>query len=163
VVAHNFDPPYGANRKQASPCRRSWTGTCGAIRPPWSPMIRNELHPSCVLWGKWWDLRRRRPDLGHDGWGTHSLDMIQRPWEPITPARECGRETGRRPQPVLMRYGRRASARTDAAARLRRLLGRALPREKGKIDFFFNKVESDPPDLVPAIRKGRLSRAAASR
>ncbi len=150
VVAHNFDPPVRREAKAGQPVPKelNWDMWCNSA--PLVPYDPNELHPSCVLWGKWWDYDGGGLTWGMTGWGTHSLDMVQAALgtDYTGPVEVWPEKPGDDHSPVLMRYADGRRLELTLPRGYGDFWGAIFHGEKGKIEFILNKVESDPPELV---------------
>ncbi|HSW46133.1 MAG TPA: Gfo/Idh/MocA family oxidoreductase [Phycisphaerae bacterium] len=150
VVAHNFEPPVRREPKagQPAPKELNWDMWCN--HTPLVPYVPGEMHPSCDLWGKWRDYDGGGLRWGMTGWGTHSLDMVQAALgtDYTGPVEVWPEKPGDDHSPVLMRYadGRRLELTLPRGHG--NFWGQIFHGEKGKIEFFLDKLESNPSELV---------------
>jgi predicted dehydrogenase len=157
VVAHNFEPPVRRELRPGQPVPKelNWDMWCNqATVVPYDP---TELHPSCVLWGKWWDYDGGGLTWGMTGWGTHSLDMIQAALgtDYTGPVEVWPEKPGDDHSPVLMRYADGCRLELTLPRGYGDFWGAIYHGKKGRIEFFLNKVESDPPELVAGHPQGQ--------
>ncbi|HOX59011.1 MAG TPA: Gfo/Idh/MocA family oxidoreductase [Candidatus Paceibacterota bacterium] len=156
VIAHNFEPPVRRESKPGQPVPKELNWDMWCNQTPLVPYDPTELHPSCPLWGKWWEYDGGGLPWGMTGWGTHSLDMIQAALgtDYTGPVEVWPDKPGDALSPIFMRYadGRRLEMTLPKGHG--DFWGAIYHGEKGRIEFFLNKVQSDPPELVAGHPEG---------
>ncbi len=150
VVAHDFDPPVRRTPTAGVPVPKELNWDMWCNQTPLVPYDPGELHPGCLSWGKWWDYDGGGLTWGMTGWGTHSLDIAQMALgtDLTGPVEVWPEKPGDAHSPVFMRYadGRRLELTLPRGHM--DFWGHIFHGEKGRIEFFLDKVKSDPPELV---------------
>jgi hypothetical protein len=113
------------------------------------------MHPGCGVWGKWWDYDGGGLVWGMTGWGTHSLDMVQAALgtDHTGPVEVWPEKPGDALSPVIMRYADGRRLELTLPRGYGNFWGAIFHGEKGKLEFFLDKLESNPPELVASHPK----------
>jgi hypothetical protein len=150
VVAHNFEGPVRREAKSGQPVPKELNWDMWCNQAPLVPYVPKELHPGCGLWGKWWEYDGGGLEWGMTGWGTHSLDMVQAALgtDYTGPVEAWPEKPGAQDSPVLMRYADGRSLELTLPRGHANFWGAIYQGPQGKIEFFLDKVESDPPEVV---------------
>ena len=107
------------------------------------------LHPGLGKWGRWRAYDGGGLGWGVTGWGTHSLDQVQRALgTDDTDPEEIWPEGSGPNFPLSMRYPNGTVLKLSLPKGTGPGLGAIFVGEKGKIEINRNRVASNPPELV---------------
>jgi predicted dehydrogenase len=149
VICPNFVGPEirTDNAGQPVPKGLDWDMWCNQTPlVPYSP----ELHPGLMKWGRWRAYDGGGRGWGVTGWGAHAFDQVQRALgtDDTDPVKVWLTEEPSSTAAVSLRYPSGTVLKLTLPERKGPGLGAIFVGDRGKIEINWNRVASNPAELV---------------
>jgi predicted dehydrogenase len=152
VVAHSFVGPKDPPAKPGEPVPKGldWDKWCNQ-----APLV--PFSPAWFNWSPWRPYDGGGSSWGVTGWGTHAYDMVQAALgaDGTGPVEVWPTKAGDPMSPVTMLYASGIPLELSLPVGHANFWGSIYHGKQGRIEFFSDKVTSDPPDLVAGHPKSQ--------